>query len=116
MGTKVGVFIGITTPEYGTLPPMDFSQPPSSVLNGLYTRGNYNCMASGRLSYFFGVSGPSITIDTACSSSLVATHLAVQALRNRECSLAIVGGVSLVLTPKISLDFSTAGMLALDGR
>src|SRR5690606_37093936 len=98
-----------------TLPKVDYSKSVA-VLNGLFTRGNYNCMAAGRLSYYFGLEGESMTIDTACSSSLVAVHLAVQSLRRGDIDLAIVAGVNLILTPKISFDFTTAGMLARDGR
>ena len=70
----------------------------------------------GRLSYHLGLQGPSIAIDTACSSSLVAVHLACQALRFGECDLAIAGGVNLILTPEMNINFSKARMMAADGR
>ena len=72
--------------------------------------------ASGRLSYVFGLQGPSQTIDTACSSSLVCVHQACQSLRLAECDLALVGGAHLILTPATFILLSHANMLAPDGR
>ena len=60
--------------------------------------------------------GPSIAVDTACSSSLVALHLACQGLRLGECDLALAGGVNLILTPELNINFSKARMMARDGR
>ncbi len=63
-----------------------------------------------------GLHGPSISLDTACSSSLVAVHLAVQSLRQGECSLALAGGVNLILSPETTITLSKYQMLAPDGR
>ena len=60
--------------------------------------------------------GPAVSVDTACSSSLVALHLACQALRNGDCDAALAGGVNLILTPEINVNFSKAGMMSRDGR
>src|SRR3546814_910367 len=105
VGSRTGVFLGISTNDYSALLGRT---PHGSGSNASAGAGNAASVASGRLSYSFGFQGPCMAIDTACSSSLVATHLAVQSLRNRECGLALVAGVNLMLAPDITIKIGRA--------
>ena len=109
-GTKTGVFIGIGTHDYSILLWQDPVSEPYA------TTGTGNCIAANRISYVFDLKGPSIAIDTACSSSLVAVHLACQSLWQGESSLALAGGVNLLLLPTLMVGFSKGGFLADDGK
>jgi acyl transferase domain-containing protein/pimeloyl-ACP methyl ester carboxylesterase len=111
-GSPTGVFVGICSSDYYTLA----MREPLEALSGYAGTGMSRSPAAGRLSYLFGLKGPSLAIDTACSSSLVALHLAVQSLRRGECERAIVAGVTLILEPSTHVAFSQAGMLSVDGR
>lgn len=110
-GSRTGVFLGIANSDASRLHLDD----PHAI--DVHTNtGSAFSIAANRLSYFYDFRGPSLSLDTACSSSLVAVHLACQSLRSGEASLALAGGVNLILSPEITIGFSRLAAMAPDGR
>ncbi|HEY3470210.1 MAG TPA: type I polyketide synthase, partial [Amycolatopsis sp.] len=108
---KVGVFVGLMNSSYAS----GATEIPAET-EAHAALGNSTSIASGRISYTFGLEGPSVSVDTACSSSLVTLHLAAQALRGGECSLALAGGATVVAQPDAFISFSQQRALSPDGR
>ncbi|MFF8971240.1 beta-ketoacyl synthase N-terminal-like domain-containing protein [Streptomyces sp. NPDC014995] len=110
-GSATGVFVGMNS--------NDHSQHVGTRLEEVdlyYGTGNSFAGAAGRLSYFLGLTGPSMAVDTACSSSLTAVHLALQSLRSGESDLAVAGGVNVILSPVIPVSVSAGGALSPSGH
>lgn len=110
-GSQTGVFIGISHSDYDRLIYKDCQS-----VTAYHGTGIYDCIAANRLSYLLDFRGPSLAINTACSSSLIAIHLACQSLRSGESSLAVVGGVNLILSPEEMIGLSQGMAMSVEGR
>ncbi|AKQ65677.1 Malonyl CoA-acyl carrier protein transacylase [Myxococcus hansupus] len=110
-GTRTGVFAGVHAKDYAFVTGGGLEKVGTH-----YSTGVDASYVAGRLSYLLGLEGPSMAVDTACSSSLSAVHLACQSLRTEESTLAIAGGVKLILAPHLSVFLSKAGALSPTSR
>lgn len=110
-GSMTGIFVGVSSTDY-----LEVLQTISSSFDPHMATGMSHAILANRVSYMLNLHGPSQPIDTACSSSLVAIGRAIDCIRAGVCVQAIAGGVNVMLSPKLFMAFSSAGMLAKDGR
>lgn len=111
-GGDGGVYVGVGTMDYT----LELAELPIEERSAYIGTGAAFSAVAGRVSYFLGMRGPSLSVDTACSSSLAAIHLAVQGLRGDECQIALAGGVNLIQASMSYSVFHSAGMLSPDGQ
>jgi acyl transferase domain-containing protein len=111
-GSRTGVYVGLSTTDYHHL----LLTRGQHAIDAYTASGSAHSIAAARISYVLDLVGPNLAIDTSCSSSLVAVHVACQALRAGECTMALAGGVNMLLSPEISIALSRSHMMACDGR
>ncbi|KAK1172043.1 phthiocerol/phenolphthiocerol synthesis polyketide synthase type I PpsD-like [Acipenser oxyrinchus oxyrinchus] len=109
-GTRTGVFIGLMNRDYEMILNMS-----TNTINHYNGTGTAMSIAANRISYCFNFTGPSLAIDSACSSSLVALHYACQAIKQGDCEMAICGGVSCIIEPRVFVALSKAKMISPEG-
>ncbi|MFD7258925.1 type I polyketide synthase [Streptomyces sp. NPDC059874] len=110
-GSQTGVYAGVMYHDYGSR----LQHIPDDVA-GYLGNGTAASILTGRVAYTLGLEGPAVSVDTACSSSLVALHMACQALRRGEVGMALAGGVTVMSTPEIYVEFAQQRGLSADGR
>jgi acyl transferase domain-containing protein/acyl carrier protein len=109
-GTPTAVVAGVLSNDYAHV-----GNDLATRVDAHYFPGVNAGFIAGRLSYFLGTRGPSLTVDTTCSSSLVAVHLACQSLLSGESDVALAGGVNLILSPEVSVFLCKAKVMSPTG-
>lgn len=112
-GKSIGVFVGMSTDDYQM---HTVNSDTAEAINAYSTLGTARSVAAGRIAYTFDFHGPCLQVDTACSSSLMAVHLACQSLREQESTMALAGGVNLMLAPETYLSRDAMGALSPTGK
>jgi myxalamid-type polyketide synthase MxaB len=112
-GTKTGVYVGISSNDYSGA---HYFSGQLDKLGTYSMLGSMMNTASGRVSYYLGLEGPSLSVDTACSSSLYSTHLAMEALRNGDCDMAFSAGVNMMFSPIPFAYLCQLQALSADGK
>ncbi|HSU65471.1 MAG TPA: beta-ketoacyl synthase N-terminal-like domain-containing protein, partial [Tepidisphaeraceae bacterium] len=110
-GTDAGVFVGVSSLNYGSL-----AQFKPETINRYTNTGIGGTVCANRISYFLDLRGPSFSVDSACASSLLAVHLACRAIWEGETSVALAGGVNAILLPGPGIGLARSGMMAADGK
>lgn len=100
-GSETAVYVASFSHDYDRITSKDLEDVPKYSITGVG-----EAIMSNRISYFFDLHGPSVTLDTGCSGSLVAVHQGAQSLRTRESDIALVAGVNLMLTPDHMISMS----------
>ena len=108
---KCGVFVGVKEGDYARR-----LEAAGRPLDAHTLSGSSSSILAARIAYILDLNGPNIAIDTACSSSLVAVHQGCRSIINRECDMALAGGVCVLTTPQMHIMTSKAGMLSSEGR
>ncbi|KAH7330434.1 reducing type I polyketide synthase [Rhexocercosporidium sp. MPI-PUGE-AT-0058] len=110
-GSKTSVHVGSFTDDFNTMSWRDTQQIPKYSATGTSV-----AILSNRISWFFDLRGPSMSVDTACSSGLVALHLSCSDLWAGESSMGIVAGSNLILSPELNIAMSNMSFLSKDGK
>ncbi len=112
-GSQTGVFVGVSSSEY-----LQFNMTIDNVesIDPYVGTGGMFSVTAGRVAYALGLHGPTMAVDTACSSSLVTIYMACQSLRNRQCDMALAGGVNIILMPVGNIYLSKMNAISPDGR
>ena len=111
-GSRTGIFLGVSADDYAHL---TSAQPHGLGINAFNAAGSARSMVAGRLAYVLDAKGPVVAVDTSCSSSLMAVHLAAASLKNGECTLALAGGINLMLAPETTMGFCRLRALSPSG-